>query len=65
MPYDAGVIMEKSLEVCCSVCKSCSNAVEKTCVVACNMKCFEKQSIVWLDGMLQDPIIIHLVETQM
>ena len=48
MPYDAGVIMGKSLEICSSMGKSGSNAVEKTCVIACDMKTFEKQLVVCL-----------------
>ena len=49
MPYDAVVIMGKFVEISNSMGKPGANAVEKTCVIACNMKSFEKQSVVWLD----------------
>ena len=48
MPYDAGVIMGKFMKICCAVCKSSSNTVVKTCVVAGHMKNFEEQLIVSL-----------------
>ena len=65
MPYDVVVVMEKFVEISNSMGKPGANAVEKTCVIACDMKSFEKQSIVWLDCLLQIPIVIHLVEAQM
>ena len=65
MPYGAVVIMGKFVEISNSMGKPGANAVEKTCVIACNMKSFEKQSVVWLDCLLQIPTVIHLVETQM
>ena len=65
MPYDAVVIVGKCLEISNSMGKPGANAVENTCVVACDMKSFENQSIVWLDCLLQIPVVIHLVEAQM
>ena len=65
MPYDACVIVGKFLKICCAVCKSSSNTVVETCVVACHVKNFEEQLIVSLYGLLKVPILIHLVETQM
>ena len=64
MPYDTSVIVGKAWKIRCAVCKSGSNTVVKTCVVACNVKNFEESSIVCLYGLLKVPILIHLVEAQ-
>ena len=65
MPYDAVVIMGKFVKVSNSMGKPGANAVEQTCVIACDMKSFEKQLVVWFDCLLQIPIVVHLVEAQM
>ena len=64
MPYDAVVIVEKFVEISNSMCKAGAHTVAKPRVIACNMKSFEKQLVVWPDCLLQVPIIIHLVEAQ-
>ena len=65
MPYGAAVIMGKSVEISNSMGKPGANAVEKTCVIACDMKSFEKQLVVCLYCLMQVPVMIHLVEAQM
>ena len=41
MPDDTVVVVGKFLKISDSVCKSSTNTVEQTCVVTCNMECFE------------------------
>ena len=65
VPYGAVVITGKSLEISNSMSKPGANAVEKTCVVACHMKNFEEEAVMFSDGPLQVPLVIHFVKAQM